>query len=51
MFKVGNEINSLTHFVPVFPFINDDDGDDDDDDDDSEDDEWFLWYGWPAKGV
>ena len=50
MFKVGNEINSLTHFVPVFPFINDDD-DDDDDDDDSEDDEWFLWYGWPAKGV
>ena len=34
MFKVGNEINSLTHFVPVFPFINDDDGDDDDDDDD-----------------
>ena len=46
MFKVGNEINRLTHFVPVFPFINDDDDDDDDDgdddDDDSEDDEWFL---------
>ena len=38
MFKVGNEINRLTHFVPVFPFINDDD----DDDDGNEDDEWFL---------
>ena len=34
MFKVGNEINRLTHFVPVLPFINDDD--------DNEDDEWFL---------
>ena len=24
---------------------------DDDDDDDDDDDEFFLWYGWPTKGV
>ena len=42
MFKVGKEINRSTHFVPVFPFINDDDDDYDDDDDDNEDYEWFL---------
>ena len=36
MFKVGNEINRLTLFMPVFSFINDDD------DNDNEDDEWFL---------
>ena len=22
-----------------------------DDDDDDDDDEWFLWNGWPTKGV
>ena len=25
--------------------------DDDDDDDDVDDDEFFLWYGWPKRGV
>ena len=29
----------------------DDDDVDDDDDDDDDDDKWFLWYGWPTKGV
>ena len=35
--------------MKVFVLLSNDDDDDDDGDDD--DDEFFLWNGWPRKGV
>ena len=38
----------ITGLVIIYGTTDDNDDDDDDDDDD---DEFFLWYGWPTKGV
>ena len=49
--------DNFWHIIYMSSFVNDlslmwtQSDDDDNDDDDDDDDEFFLWYGWPTKGV
>ena len=53
--KTREPIINIWYFADVKSSFSDNKGytddDDDNNNDDADDDEFFLWYGWPTKGV